>query len=518
MGYSLPPLFGAVLPSPCRGRLLCAAVLVCGLLPVVSSAFAGTPQASVDWTKVHNVTVEAIGDLYNLRYDAAEKHCNEVIRLAPGDPRGHFFKAMVYYKRSNNGREEAEYKKFIYYSEKVVKVCETLLERNDEDSKALFYMGGILGYRGLIRYFRKDYTGAVWDGKKGYDHLEEALELDPGNTDAQMGFGLMNYLVSQAPSYLSPALALAGLSGDRVKGLKQLENAAARGIYTRAEARLWLSDFYAGEDNFNRSRHHLSSFVSQFPDNYWQRLRLAQLYLYSLHDCSTAITQFTQLLERTTDGNSDAEAARAWAQFGLGTAHLYRNNLPEAIRRLEQCAGHEVARQYHAEIQFQIGLCHELNGNRKQAEVHYRQAGAFAPAQKQLAQPMTPEDITASKLDNLLRAGEYDRVTAQVDSLLNASPSLAPHNRAALLYSAGRAGFEKGSYRNAAEHFRAILALSLKENTWLLPHAAYRLGLTHLKLNEKPAARQTFEKALSYSNYDNEEALRQRLERELDKL
>lgn len=520
MASFLPSSFGVGARLSARRQLLSVAVFAVYLLPVVCNAMQSSAPAaqSIDWAKVHTVTMEAINDLYNLRYSEAEKHCNEVIQLAPGDPRGHFFKAMVYYKRYNASKDDASYKRFIHYSEKLVKTCEALLDRNEKDDKALFYMGGMLGYRGLTRYFRSDMTGAVWDGKKGYDYLEEALELDPSNTDAQMGFGLMNYLVSQAPSYLSPALKLAGLSGDRVKGLKQLENAAARGVYTRAEARIWLSNFYADEDNAARSNFHLSSFLSQYPDNYWQRLQLAQLNLYSLHKCSEAITQYQQLLDRTTASNNEAAAARAWAQFGLGTANLYMNNLPEAIRWMELCAGSDAAQQYASELQYQIGICYELNGNRKEAEVHYRQAGAFAPAREKLSKPMTKEDIAGSKLDNFLRAGEYDKVITSVDSLIGASPSIAAHNRAFLLYCAGRASFEKGSYRSAAERFRGILALSLQEDGWLLPHAAYRLGLSHLKLNDKPAAKQTFEKALSYSKYDNEDSLRQRLERELNKL
>jgi Flp pilus assembly protein TadD len=505
--------------APGHRRFFPVAVFALSLLPIVCSAFQSNAQTrSIDWGRVHTVTMDAINDLYNLRYAEAEKHCNEVIQLAPGDPRGHFFKAMIYYKQYNSNKNDTAYKKFIHYSEKLVKTCEALLERNEKDDKALFYMGGILGYRGLTRYFRKDMTGAVWDGKKGFDYLEEALELDPANTDAQMGFGLMNYLVSQAPSYLSPALKLAGLSGDRVKGLKQLENAAARGIYTRAEARLWLSDFYSGEDNATRSNYHLSAFVSQYPENYWQRLQLAQLNLYSLHKCSEAIAQYTQLLERTKTSNSDAAEARAWAQFGLGTANQYLNNFPEAIRWLEMCASSDVARQYTSEIRYQIGLCYELNGNRKEAEVHYRQAGTFEPARIKLGKPMTKEDIAGSKLDNLLRAGEFDRVISSVDSLLDVASAPPAHNRAFLQYCAGRANFEKGSYRAAADRFRNILSLSLQEDTWLLPHAAYRLGLSNLKLNDKPAAKQSFEKGLSYREYDNEESLRQRLERELDKL
>lgn len=63
------------------------------LLPVG----AGVLNATTDWKLVHDRTVQAMQHLYDLEFREAEHACNDVIKLAPGDPRGHFFKAMTYY-------------------------------------------------------------------------------------------------------------------------------------------------------------------------------------------------------------------------------------------------------------------------------------------------------------------------------------------------------------------------------------------------------------------------------------
>lgn len=478
-----------------------------------------TQAAAIDWAQVHTTTMQAIDALYNLHYNEAEQRCNEVITMAPRDPRGHFFKAMLYYRRHNITQEETDYKKFIAYSERVVKVCEATLENNDKDSKALFYMGGILGYRGLARYFKDDVTGALWDGKKGYNYLEQAIEADPNNTDASMGFGLMNYLTSQAPAFIKPALQLAGMSGDRVKGLKQLELAAAKGVYTRTEAMTWLSGFYADEKNFTRYRKHCSTLLTRHPNNYWQRLQFSQVLLYSMNKAAEAAEQFRSILRIENPENpQDFGKAAAWAQFGMGVSSLYRNNITDAKKHFESCLGLAIAQQYAGPLHYYIGLCCELEGNRQTAVQHYTQASQQAEAQKLLKKPMTNEDIAAHKIGNLLRAGEYRQLQTEASALLNRTPALPDHNRAFILYATGRSYYEEEAYEKAHEYFQKVVGLPLTEDTWLVPFALHRWGLTFLQQKNKDAAKRAFEQALEHEDYDNEQYLRKQVERELNHL
>lgn len=491
--------------------------LVCAI--AFGAPCVGTAAQPVDWAQVHTATMQAIDALYNLRYNEAEKHCNEVITIAPRDPRGHFFKAMLYYRRHNTTQADTDYKKFIAYSERVVKVCEAALENNEQDSKALFYMGGILGYRGLARYFKDDVTGALWDGKKGYNYLERAIEADPNNTDASMGFGLMNYLTSQAPAFIQPALKLAGLSGNRVKGLQQLELAAAKGVYTRTEAMVWLSGFYADEKNFVRYRKHCTTLLARHPNNYWQRLQFAQVLLYSMNKAAEAIEQFRSiLLVNSPEDSQDFEKATAWARFGMGMASLYRNNTTDAKRHFEHCLGLAIGKQYAGTLHYQMGLCCELEGNRQAAVQHYTQAAQQAEAQKLLKEPMTSEDIAAYKVGNLLRAGEYQQLQTEASSLLARTPTLPNHNRAFVLYIMARAYHEEAAYDKASEYLQRVVEMPLAKDTWLYPFALHRLGLALLQQKNTKAAKRTFEQALEYEDYDNEQYLRKQIERELDRL
>ena len=223
-------------------------------------------QEVIDWNEVHNKTIEAIDALYDLDFQTAEHKCNEINKIAPKDPRGHFFKAMMfYYRYTLVSKSDKDYNRFVGYSHKVAEVCDNLLENNEKDAKALFYKGGIIGYRGLTKFKRGDHSGAFWDGKEALSSLESALEYDPNNADIQMGFGLFNYLISQAPNTLRPILKAVGLEGDKVKGLKQLENAAKNGLYCKNEAKRWLTIFYDWEDMHNNSAYMYKSLLAQYP-------------------------------------------------------------------------------------------------------------------------------------------------------------------------------------------------------------------------------------------------------------
>ena len=200
-----------------RTLTLTSIIIMLGLCAHKSQA-----QNQIDWNLVHSKTMESINALYNLDFQTSEKKCSETISLAPNDPRGHFFKAMIYYYRYTLvSNTEADYKKFVMLSQKTSEVCDKLLDQNEDNAKALFYKGGILGYRGLTKFNRKDITGAFWDGKEALSALNDALKLDPTNPDIQMGFGLFNYLITQAPSSIQPMLKAVGLKGDKSAGLKQ---------------------------------------------------------------------------------------------------------------------------------------------------------------------------------------------------------------------------------------------------------------------------------------------------------
>ncbi|MES2764776.1 MAG: tetratricopeptide repeat protein [Bacteroidota bacterium] len=472
---------------------------------------------TIDWAKVHSTTAAAIDDLYNLRYAEAEAGCNDVIKQAPGEPRGYFYKAMVYYTRFSNAGDDADYKAFLKTSQQVEQVCAKLLKNNGKDSRAMFYMGGILGYRGLLHYKAEKHLDAVSDGKKAVGFLEDALEADSSNADAKMGLGLFQYLISQAPPFLKPALSLAGLSGDRAKGLRQLEFAAANGIYSKPEARAWLASFYQSEENFPRAQSHLSALVTQFPKNGWFRLQLAQLLLFQMRKSDEAIMQGQKILLIINEIPQPERAKlNVQANFGLGVAHFFKNNYAESSEFLKKVIVDNSNVNLVREANIQLGMMLEISGNRVGAVNYYQKAAERDDVKKLLKKPMTSGDIAVVKADNFFRAGDYDEAISSTNEPLKSN---FPDNiKARLEYIAGRAFFEKGSFAEAEKRFLKATVLKPEDDVWVTPFSYYRLGLAQVKSGNKEAALSSFEKAASFKDFEQEEYLQKQVKREISRI
>ena len=233
-------------------------------LPMRSAA---DDPKSIDWALVHEITNRGIDRFYRLETDEALQRFDSVARMAPGDPRGYFFKSIIHFSLFQLERDQKHFHAFMRQSEYVISVCEQLLDKNENDAIAKFYLGGTYGYRGMMWQTDGSLVKAVTEGRKGYLYLEEAVAEKPDLYDAQMGFGLFRYLVAKAPRSLHWMMKLLGITPDREGGLRMLKMAAERGIYTRNEARLYLAQFLFTEHREDEAFAYLNQLCSEYPEN-----------------------------------------------------------------------------------------------------------------------------------------------------------------------------------------------------------------------------------------------------------
>lgn len=489
--------------------------LLCGLFTL----YAQTPQKSLtqeDWAKVHTLSIASVNAMYNLQFTEAEQRANEVIGIAPRDPRGHFFKSSLYYYRNVIYKNKQDYDKFMYYSQRTIQVCEEILKTNEKDSKALFYLGGTLGYRGMLYAGQQELMKAVWEGKKGYNRLKEAVEVDPNNADAQMGLGMFNYMISQAPAIIRPALKLAGLSGDRLTGLRQLENAMRNGIYAKTEAQWMLANFLRGdlEAQPDKAGALLQNLIQNYPNNDFFVSNYANLLLFNLRQADKAIPLYQKIIQR---GNQANTVATGDAMQRLGVAYLYKNSFPEAQQWFQRCIAHNADSIQVRNANYNLGWTFELQGNRSAAIPHYQKSTGVQRSVDLLKTPATPHDIIVDKQGLLFNAGDYGKAWSMGEEILQYK-ALSDEHTARALYTQGRSAFEQGDYARAEERFARALALNVATAAWLLPNTRYRLGLTQMKLGKRSEARQSLEQALGYKNYNNEDFMKRLIQKELARL
>ncbi len=482
-----------------------------------------------DWAKVHSVTMSSIESLYNLNFEETETRANEVIKLAPQDPRGYFFRAMTYYYRvfyANISRLpkselETDLQKFMGYSQQTITLCERFVAQNPQDSKALFYIGGLYGYRGLALGLNSgktsDYLTAARDAQKGVEFLKQSLAIDPTNADAQMGLGLFNYLISQTPSFAQSIIKLAGLSGNRNEGLRQLEYAAANGVYARAEAQSWLAQIYsrpviftAGEGFFDRAERYYTSFLALYPGNTLIRYFYGSMLFGDLRRTSDAVKQFSAAAD---DKGRRVEFLAAICAQDLGRAYRTLGNYKAAIPAFQ--LAHSLRPDWLF-LHYNIGTCYEFQGNRASAIESYTKAKDMELALKRVSTPFSQKEIQLFTARWAFDSGDDDKALSLLNECLKRG-DLANDERAEMHYLGGRALASKGDTKLAEGYYAQALALS-GDDAELKAQIFYYMGLVQAKNGKKADAVGSLEQGLSLKNYPSEKKLRRTIERDLYRL
>ena len=161
-------------------------------------------------------------------------------------------------------------KDFLFYSRKAKDLAEILLENpklsKEDYADAYFFLGVSEGYMALLEYGEGNLLSALIDGLRADNHLEDALELDPGHADAHVGLGIYRYSNTRLGGLSN--LIMQGGSDLRLVGLRHIETALEKQILSRPLAIKTLAWFYISEqinpDNADLPDNDpLSSYVSR---------------------------------------------------------------------------------------------------------------------------------------------------------------------------------------------------------------------------------------------------------------
>ncbi len=202
-------------------------------------------------------------------------------------------------------------------AETSIKASEAWTRREPRNAEAWFYLAA--GYGPLVEWqvLRGERLGAARNANRVREALERALQLDPSLTDARFGIGIYQYYADVAPAaakFLRWLLLLPG--GDRVKGLRAIEDTSRNGELLRDEAafQLYLIDIWY-EHKPAEAIALLHSLDERYPTNPLFLERIADTYDAYLHDARASVAAWQTLIERAHhDRVYDAERVAALAE------------------------------------------------------------------------------------------------------------------------------------------------------------------------------------------------------------
>ncbi len=152
------------------------------------------------------------------------------------------------------------------------------LETNPNDVNDLFAMALSVGlqadYASLIDKRQRESLSMLRDADK---YATQLLAVAPDAADAYLTLGAANYIVGSLPVHKRFFLVFVGIHGDKRRGMRQLEIAAATGHYLRPFAKILLALAALREKQIEVARTQLTELVEEFPTNPLFANELAEL-------------------------------------------------------------------------------------------------------------------------------------------------------------------------------------------------------------------------------------------------
>ena len=270
---------------------------------------------------------------------------------------------------------------------------------------------------------------------------EQVLKIDPDYADANMAIGIQQFAVASLPRLVRMVVGIAGVGGNKERGLELLQISAAKGVVTRVESRTTLSLFLRHDARYGEALAVQHGLAQEYPHDYLFRLEEANL-AKDKGDGPGAIAIYKQVL-------ADAQKAR-----------LLRR--PEAADGMVRPGGHGARAERHSptppnitwrlpmqpnssdwlrkRAQLNAGEMLDLLHDHAAAVAQYQKAAGRAEISRKLRQPgntsrpLTSESSSSSRVVGVGRGKQEDHRSVPVDrNLIHGIGALVvdphPHRR-----------------------------------------------------------------------------------------
>jgi tetratricopeptide (TPR) repeat protein len=287
------------------------------------------------------VAKRGIDEVYNLEFERADSDFTQLVRLNPNRPVGHFFSAMVLWWRIMIDLDNEQYdNEFFTALDNVIEMCDSILDKNENDVDAIFFKGGAIGFKGRLKFHRDDYLAAANAGRKALPLVQEAIDLAPRNYDILLGAGMYNYYADVIPQeypFLKPVLLFIP-PGDKKKGIEQLKLASQKGRYASVEAAYFLMQLYFYyEKDYTQALEIARRLHDRYPNNMLFHKFLGRCYVLT-NNWQMVHQAFGDVVARVQMGQRGYNAvAEREAEYYLGQYDMNVRQFDNALNHFFRC-------------------------------------------------------------------------------------------------------------------------------------------------------------------------------------
>ncbi|MFC5409645.1 tetratricopeptide repeat protein [Larkinella bovis] len=225
----------------------------------------------LDDAGIQQVILKATDRIYNYEFDEAEEYIQQVRAKYPQHPVVPVMKAIQLYWQylplKENKTATAQY---VSYLNQGIALSKKLLDRNENDPEGVFFSLASHGYLAMKNHYDNETLKAVGEAQKAYNYLKKGFKLMEKNPEFYFSTGLYNYYRERYPldHPASKPLLIFFQNGDMVSGLKQMETAVRRGVFTRTETAIYLGRIYLEhESQPARAAYFMKPLADKYPRN-----------------------------------------------------------------------------------------------------------------------------------------------------------------------------------------------------------------------------------------------------------
>lgn len=222
-------------------------------------------------TAMRKTVLDALDHIYNVDFAGAEPYLRQFRTRYPQHPAGPLLRAMqIQWANIPLKNSKTATAQYVQAAEQALDLAKKILAKDDSDPEAIFFALTAHGYLALKHNNEGEIMQAVGEAQRAYGYMKQGFNLTERNPEFYSTTGLYNYYAVRYPAdhaIVKPAMIFFK-KGDILLGLRQLEVATKRGVFTSVETRFYLAHiFLEHESEFGRAAAMLKPLADRYPNN-----------------------------------------------------------------------------------------------------------------------------------------------------------------------------------------------------------------------------------------------------------
>lgn len=409
-----------------------------------------------------------------------------------------------------------------YYYENVVYYCQKL----PDDSPYKSYMLGEMDFeRALIHIQNKNYWSAVWKIKSAYQKLSECVKKYPHFYEPYKTLGILHTMIGNIPRKYAWMVNILGFKGTVQQGEKELLLCIQKADLQQIESQLIYAYMCM---NIYLKREKSLSIAIEMPKQYPESKYIATisaLICTKLNHDEEGLSILNKLQHFDT-----SYLDFAFTEYLMAEYALHKNDTYSAINYYKNYINKVKNSLFKADSYFKIGLCYELQGKRKEGIIYYQKSIAEPDSEQEedkqaqkYAKNLLNKPLNAIEMDlriarHYADGGYYHKATAQIQGYQVHLSSYGYMEQIEWYYRRARIEHAQNVFQSAIEYYKKCVQITSPQSIWMQVYAWYYMGTIYEKQNNRIKAKECYEKALSYEDYEYQNSLERRAKAALQRV